>query len=214
MIGWPIGFIKGRDFKKMKKKTFYQTNVLWQLFCFMILAVFITCLILGVQLLARIINNGLGVDIAEKIISIFLLILYFTATLLILRLFIRFEHNNIYLTNEKIYMNDDWNNKKNKIQYYSEVKFIDIESIDIIWTKENSNGKIIRSRLFYASIEKPYLSIKCKDEKVVNFFIMYISKKDVIKIISEISCRMKSVGNNSDTIKDDEAYSKINRKAI
>ena len=42
---------------------------------------------------------------------------------------------------------------------------------------------------------------------------MYISKKDVIKIINEISCRMKNVGNNIDTIKDDEAYSKINRRS-
>ena len=98
----------------MKKKTFYQTNILWQLFCFMFLAAFITCFIVGVQLIVGIINNGLGADITDKIISIFLLVLYFTATMLILKLFIRFEHNNIHLTNEKIYMNDDWNNKKIK----------------------------------------------------------------------------------------------------
>ena len=197
----------------MKKKTFYQTNILWQLFCFMFLAAFITCFIVGVQLIVGIINNGLGADITDKIISIFLLVLYFTATMLILKLFIRFEHNNIHLTNEKIYMYDDWNNKKNKIQYYSEVKFVDIESIDIIWTKKNSKGKTIKSRLVSALVEKPYLSLQCKNGEVVNFFVMYISKKDVIKIINEISCRMKNVGNNIDTIKDDEAYSKINRKS-
>lgn len=98
----------------MKKKTFYQTNIFWQFFCFMIFAIFITCLIVGVQLIVGIINNGLGVGFTDKIISLFLLVLYFTATLLILKLFIRFEHNNIHLTNEKIYMNDDWNNKKIK----------------------------------------------------------------------------------------------------
>lgn len=196
----------------MKKKTFYQTNILWQLFCFMFLAAFIVCFIVGVQLIVGIINNGLGANVTDKIISIFLLILYFLAVLLILKLFIRFEHNNIYLTSEKIYMNDDWNNIKNKIQYYSEVKFIDIESIDIIRTKKNSKGKTIKSKLVSAFVEKPYLSIKCKNGEVVNFFIMYISKKDVVKIINEISFRMKSVGNNIDTIKSDEAYSKINRK--
>ena len=196
----------------MKKKTFYQTNILWQLFCFMFLAAFIVCFIVGVQLIVGIINNGLGANVTDKIISIFLLILYFLAVLLILKLFIRFEHNNIYLTSEKIYMNDDWNNIINKIQYYSEVKFIDIESIDIIRTKKNSKGKTIKSKLVSAFVEKPYLSIKCKNGEVVNFFIMYISKKDVVKIINEISFRMKSVGNNIDTIKSDEAYSKINRK--
>lgn len=197
----------------MKKKTFYQTNILWQLFCFMFLAVFITCFIVGVQLIVGIINNGLGVDVTDKIISIFLLVLYFTATFLILKVFVRLEHNNIHFTNEKIYMNDDWNNKKNKIQYYSEVKFTDIDSVDIIWTKKDSKGKTIRSRLVSAFVEKPYLSIKCKNGKVVNFFIMYISKKDVIKIINEIRICMKNVKNDVDIIHEEEALLKLNRKS-
>lgn len=197
----------------MKKKTFYQTNILWQLFCFMFLAVFITCFIVGVQLIVGIINNGLGVDVTDKIISIFLLVLYFTATFLILKVFVRLEHNNIHFTNEKIYMNDDWNNKKNKIQYYSEVKFTDIDSVDIIWTKKDSKGKTIRSRLVSAFVEKPYLSIKCKNGEVVNFFVMYISKKDVIKIINEIRIRMKKVKNDVDIIHEKEALLKLNRKS-
>ena len=197
----------------MKKKTFYQTNIFWQLFCFMFLIVFITLFIVGVQLIIGIINNGLGENVPDKIISIILLTLYFTATLLILKLFIRFEHNNIHLTDEKIYMNDDWNNKKNKIQYYSEVSFVDIESVDIIWTKRNSKGKLIRSRFVSALVEKPYLSIKTKKDETINFFVMYISKKDVIKIINEIRCRMKNAENTTDIIKDEEAYLKLSRKS-
>lgn len=197
----------------MKKKTFYQTNIFWQLFCFMFLIVFITLFIVGVQLIIGIINNGLGENVPDKIISIILLTLYFTATLLILKLFIRFEHNNIHLTDEKIYMNDDWNNKKNKIQYYSEVNFVDIESVDIIWTKRNSKGKLIRSRFVSALVEKPYLSIKTKKGETINFFVMYISKKDVIKIINEIRCRMKNAENTTDIIKDEEAYLKLSRKS-
>ncbi len=197
----------------MKKHTFYQTNIFWQLFCFMFLSAFIICFIVCVRLIVEIINNGLGENVFDKIISIFLFTLYFTATLLILKLFIRFEHNNIHLTNEKIYMNDDWNNKKNKIQYYSEASFIDIESVDIIWTKGNSKGKLISSRLLFALVEKPFLSIKTKKGETVNFFVMYISKKDVIKIINEIRCRMKNVGNRTDIIKDEEAYLKLSRKS-
>lgn len=197
----------------MKKKTFYQTNILWQLFCFMFLAVFITCFIVGVQLIVGIINNGLGESVTDIVLSIILLILYFVATFLILKVFVRLEHNNIHFTNEKIYMNDDWNNKKNKIQYYSEVKFTDIDSVDIIWTKKDSKGKTIRSRLVSAFVEKPYLSIKCKNGEVVNFFVMYISKKDVIKIINEIRIRMKKVKSDVDIIHEKEALLKLNRKS-
>lgn len=197
----------------MKKKTFYQTNILWQLFCFMFLAVFITCFIVGVQLIVGIINNGLGESVTDIVLSIILLILYFVATFLILKVFVRLEHNNIHFTNEKIYMNDDWNNKKNKIQYYSEVKFTDIDSVDIIWTKKDSKGKTIRSRLVSAFVEKPYLSIKCKNGEVVNFFVMYISKKDVIKIINEIRICMKNVKNDVDIIHEKEALLKLNRKS-
>lgn len=197
----------------MKKKTFYQTNILWQLFCFMFLAVFITCFIVGVQLIVGIINNGLGESVTDIVLSIILLILYFVATFLILKVFVRLEHNNIHFTNEKIYMNDDWNNKKNKIQYYSEVKFTDIDSVDIIWSKKDSKGKTIRSRLVSAFVEKPYLSIKCKNGEVVNFFVMYISKKDVIKIINEIRIRMKKVKNDVDIIHEKEALLKLNRKS-
>lgn len=179
----------------------------------MFFAVFITCFIVGVQLIVGIINNGLGESVTDIVLSIILLILYFVATFLILKVFVRLEHNNIHFTNEKIYMNDDWNNKKNKIQYYSEVKFTDIDSVDIIWTKKDSKGKTIRSRLVSAFVEKPYLSIKCKNGKVVNFFIMYISKKDVIKIINEIRICMKNVKNDVDIIHEEEALLKLNRKS-
>ncbi len=196
----------------MKKKTFYQTNILWQLFCFIILSAFITCFIVGIQLIIGIIKNGLGATETDIIISIILILLYYIAVFLMLRLFIRLEHNNIHLTNEKIYMNDDWLNKREKIQYYSEVNFSDIESINIIWTKKNSKGKLIKSRLISSFVEKPYLSITNKKGEVINFFVMYIAKKDVIKLINEIGIRMKNVGNNIEIISNDEELLKINKQ--
>lgn len=196
----------------MKKKTFYQNNIFWQLICCVPLVISIISFILDVELIIHFINNGLGVDNNDKIISIFNLVILLVGTFMFLMFFIQLEHNNIHLTNDKIYMNDDWNKKTDKIQYYSEVNFIDIEAVDIIWTKKDSKGKIIRSKLMSAYVVKPYLSIKTKDGKVVNFFILYIVKKDVIKIINEIRRRMKNVGNNTEIIDDDEAYSKINKK--
>ena len=104
----------------MRNKVFYQTNILWQLFCFIFLAVFIACVIVGVQFIIGIVNNGLGQSDIDRVVSIILLVVYFTATLLILWLFIRFEHNNLHFTNEKMYMNDDWNNRKNKIYIFED----------------------------------------------------------------------------------------------
>ena len=196
----------------MKKKTFFQTNILWQLFCLMFLAVFVAEVLVGVQLIIGIISNGLGENATEIITSVILLGLFLISMGLTLWQFIVFEHNNIHLTVDKIYMNDDWNNKRNKIQYYTEVYFVDIESVDIFWTKCDSKGKLIKSGLFSALVEKPYLSIKTKNGEVSNFFIMYVSKKDVIRIINEISYRMKRVGNNIDIINIEEAKLKINRK--
>lgn len=196
----------------MKTKTFYQTNIFWQLLCFIFLAVFVTCCIVGVQLIMGVIDRGIGETIADKFISIVLLILYFLGTVFILRVFIRFEHNNIHLTSEKMYMYDDWNSKKNKIQYYAEVKWEDIVSVDIIWTKKNSKGKLIKSRLISASVVKPYLSIKTKDDEIINFFVMYVSKKDIAKLINAIRVRMSNAGNEINIIEAKEALLKINRK--
>ena len=186
----------------MKKKTFYQTNIFWQLFCFVFLAIFILIFIVTVQC----------ITISDIMASVFILAVLVIGGSLALIEFIILEHNNVHLTKDKIYMNNDWNPKKDKIQYYTEAYFADIESIDIIWTKMDSRGRLIKSKLISASVEKPYLSIKTKDGKVSNFFVMYIPKKNVIKILNEISYRMKSVGNNIKIINSDEAYLKIKKK--
>lgn len=111
-------------------------------------------------------------------------------------------------------MKDDWNNKKNKIQYYSEVRFVDIESVDIIWTKKNSKDESIRSRLISSFVEKPYLSIRNKKGEVINFCVMYVSKKDVVKMIDEVRIRMKNVGNDTNILKENEVLIKMNRKNL
>lgn len=196
----------------MKNKTFYQTNIYWQLLCFVFLAIFVLSLIVGVHSIIEFVNNGFGENTFENIKSIILMVIYSLGVFFWLYAFICVECNNLHFTNEKIYMKKDWGGKLDRIQYYTEIKFVDIESVDIIWTKKNSKGKLIRSRLLSSSVVKPYLSIKNKNGKVFNFFIMHISKKDVIKIINEIRVRMKNVDNDIDIIKEEEALLKINKK--
>lgn len=196
----------------MKKKTFYQTNVMWQIVCFMFLIAFIGFFSFGVRLIIGVVRNGLGETVNEISSSLIILTIYFIGCGGLLRVFLRLEHNNVHLTNDKIYMKDDWSNKRDKIQYYSEVKFIDIESIDIIWTRKNSKGKTIKSTNASSYVEKPYISIKNKNGVITNFLVLYIRKKDVVRIINEIRRRMKNVGNHTSIIEDDEVYLKIKRK--
>lgn len=57
----------------MKKKTFYQTNIFWQLFCFVFLAIFILIFIVTVQCIIAIIKNGFGKTISDIMASVFIL---------------------------------------------------------------------------------------------------------------------------------------------
>lgn len=196
----------------MKKKVFYQTNILWQCFCFAILIIFIACFIVGIQLIIGISKNGLGNNFEDIAVSVALIILYFVAIALILKVFIRLEHNNIYLDSYKIYMKDDWTKKRDKIQFYSEVKYEDIKSIDIIWSTKNSKGRVITSRTLASFLEKPYISITTKNGEIVNFFIMYISKKDVSKLIDEIKFRMQESGNMISIESTEQLVSKLSKK--
>ena len=196
----------------MKKKTFYQTSIFWQVICFVFLAAFVLCSVIWVRVAIDFVESFSDISSNEMIVSAIKLIVSFIAILMVLRVFIRFEHNNIHFTEEKIYINDDWNNERNKIQYYSEVKFVEIEAVDIIWTANNSQGKPIKSHLIASAVKKPYLSIKTKSGEVANFFVMYFSKKSMLKIIDEIRVRMNSVGNYTAIIQEEEAVQKMDRK--
>ena len=190
------------------KKTFYQTNIFWQLLCFAILAIVVVMVYGGVRIIIQDINQGFSID--EDIVGkIIVRILYFLGVALFFKEFIRIESINIHLDHEKIFMKDDGLPKKERVQYYAEVRFVDIESVDIIRTEKNSKGKKIDSKLISGSVIKPYLSIKSKSGGTANFFIMYMAKKDVIKLIDEIKKRMRNVGNMADVIEASSIMEKL-----
>ena len=192
------------------KKTFYQTNIFWQLLCFAILAIVVVMVDGGVRIIIQDINQGFRID--EGIVGkIIVRILYFLSVALFFKEFIRIESINIHLDHEKIFMKDDGLQKKASVQHYAEVRFVDIESVDIIWTEKNSKGKKIDSKLISGSVLKPYLSIKSKSGGTANFFIMYMAKKDVIKLIEEIKKRMCNVGNMANVIEESSIMEKLKR---
>lgn len=67
------------------------------------------------QCIIAIIKNGFGKTISDIMASVFILAVLVIGGSLALIEFIILEHNNVHLTKDKIYMNNDWNPKKDKI---------------------------------------------------------------------------------------------------
>ena len=116
------------------------------------------------------------------------------AALLMLRIIIRFEHNNIYIRGNKIYMNDDWMPKKEKIQRYAEVYIEDIKSIDIIGTPKKKRKLSATISTSIISL-RAYIVFETMKGKKVKMFIFYMSKKTIRTMINDIKELMKEYNN-------------------
>lgn len=90
------------------KKNYYQTNVFYQLFLFILFILFLIIQYFAVKigiLIFSSITSGENKYIIDRIV---ILLIFEVFALLILRAFLRLEHNNENI----IYMNDDWTSKK------------------------------------------------------------------------------------------------------
>ena len=90
------------------KKNYYQTNVFYQLFLFILFILFLIiqyfAFKIGILIFSSI-TSGENKYIIDRIV---ILLIFEVFALLILRAFLRLEHNNENI----IYMNDDWTSKK------------------------------------------------------------------------------------------------------
>lgn len=75
------------------------------------------------------------------IIRIIIFLVFEVSAILILKIFLRFEQNNIYIDKNVIYMNDDKKKNNNKIQYETKVQVEEIIDIKIIWSNKDSRLK-------------------------------------------------------------------------
>ena len=184
------------------KKTYYQTSIFFQIIISIFLAAFIVFQAMAIKIVVLsvtcIMNNDLKNVGGQFVIFLILEI----GALLMLRVLIRFEHNNIYIRDNKIYMNDDWMPKKEKIQRYAEVYIEDIKSIDIIGTPK-------KKRKLSATIStsviplRAYIVFETMKGKKVKMFIFYMSKKTIRTMINDIKELMKEY-NNFNPIEDTE----------
>ena len=75
------------------------------------------------------------------IIRIIIFLVFEVSAILILKIFLKFEQNNIYIDKNVIYMNDDKKKNNNKIQYETKVQVEEIIDIKIIWSNKDSRLK-------------------------------------------------------------------------
>lgn len=75
------------------------------------------------------------------IIRIIIFLVFEVSAILIFKIFLRFEQNNIYIDKNVIYMNDDKKKNNNKIQYETKVQVEEIIDIKIIWSNKDSRLK-------------------------------------------------------------------------
>ena len=184
------------------KKTYYQTSVFFQIIISIFLAAFIVFQAYAIKIVILIITCIMNNDLKNVGGQFVIFLVFEIAALLVLRVIIRFEHNNIYIRGNKIYMNDDWMPKKEKIQRYAEVYIEDIKSIDIIGTPK-------KKRKLSATIStsviplRAYIVFETMKGKKVKMFIFYMSKKTIRTMINDIKELMKE-HNNFNPIEDTE----------
>ena len=176
------------------KKTFYQTNLFFQIFALMIFAYFVAVQVIVFIGLSHVISlPHLSLpSLAERIVALWIME---AGAFLTFWVFLRLEHNNIHIKGDKIYMNDDWSRRSEKIQFYSEVLIPEIRSIDIIYTRDNCLLKPIQTMQF--SVPKAYISFQKSNGETVNMLILHMSRKTVSKMIDYIKEEMKRCGNFS-----------------
>lgn len=126
------------------KKTYYQTSIFFQIIISIFLAAFIVFQAMAIEIVVLIITCIMNNDLKNVGGQFVIFLVFEIGALLMLRIIIRFEHNNIYIRGNKIYMNDDWMPKKEKIQRYAEVYIEDIKSIDIIGTPKKRENFLLQ----------------------------------------------------------------------
>lgn len=187
----------------MKKKVYFQSNIIWQLLVFLFLiACFISIFVLF-EILLRHYRDGFtqfwSENIEGKIIYCLIMSAFILCPIALFGIFIQLEHYYIVLKEDTIYAPDDWRRKNSidKIQFKTIVKYKDVKDVKIVYDYYNSkdtNGSFFKKR---------YIVIITNNNEEKKFFVGYFTKKSLIKIINDIKNRMRLVGNNVE-LKDTE----------
>ena len=181
------------------KKIYFQTNIFFQILMLLILSTFFIAQYFAIKILILIFLSILEINLNMLIIRIIIFLVFEVSAILILKIFLRFEQNNIYIDKNVIYMNDDKKKNNNKIQYATRVQVEEIIDIKIIWSKKDSRLKSSIS----SSIPIAYISFLLKNGCQKNMMILFMNKSTVKKLINNIK-RLMIEYNNKNQIADTE----------
>lgn len=165
----------------------------------LILSTFFIAQYFAIKILILIFSSILEINLNMLIIRIIIFLVFEVSAILILKIFLRFEQNNIYIDKNVIYMNDDKKKNNNKIQYATRVQVEEIVDIKIIWSNKDSRLKSSIS----SSIPIAYISFLLKNGCQKNMMILFMNKSTVKKLINNIK-RLMIEYNNKNQIADTE----------
>ena len=178
-------------------------NIIFAIFGLPVFAQGIIVLISAFSLLIKldVLHALLGFGISTLLIFVSLLIGYKIS---------QYMCYTIILDKEKIYIHKDTNPRKRKIQYYTEVNYTEITSIEIFESNKKSNGKKSgEDSITGGAARIPYLCLHTKSGEQKLFMIMFTSKKSIKKLIIELKHRMELCGNSIQTEDVDTIIRKI-----
>ena len=124
-----------------------------------------------------------------KPIAIFATVVFYLGSFLFVYVELTFLIGNICLDVEKISVRGDIKYGREKLQYPTSIKYIDIANVEIVALKKNSKGQ---SALLSRPI--PYLVITNKKGKKFRFGLHCMSKKIVKLLLEELLKKCEIIG--------------------
>lgn len=124
-----------------------------------------------------------------KPIAIFATVVFYLGSFLFVYVELTFLIGNICLDVEKISVRGDIKYGREKLQYPTSIKYIDIANVEIVALKKNSKGQ---SALLSRPI--PYLVITNKKGKKFRFGLHCMSKKTVKLLLEELLKKCEIIG--------------------
>ncbi len=172
----------------MKKKRYFQDDILYQFFCFFLLVsgiAFITFSIISTI-------NSPSTKSRRNILCIFV-------GLVEIYSFFRYESFIITIDDEKVMMMGEPFFNYDRSQYKAVIRFTDIKNISIIETRKNSRGRKYQGSHGYRGATnnpslKYYLVFTRKSGRKVRMNVTNYTREHLLEIISEIIIRINANG--------------------
>ena len=130
--------------------------------------------------------------VVDYITLLWLIIFSLVSIMAICEMIVYFSYN-IKIFEQAIYTKGEFRLfKSDRIQYKTQIKYIDIEDIKIISSTRNSKNQVLHINLIASPISK-FLEFKTKSGKLKRIWINFFTKKQMERLLKTLIDRIKSV---------------------